>query len=114
MGEWHTLASGLDSTENRIICDALYLVSRRTAFSCYGNHWPTNVPATIGPLAAGASTTFHVAVTVPDDQIGVHTDTATITVADQHDPTQLAQTVVTTLRARFRLFVLLVTAHTPR
>ncbi|WP_299758374.1 hypothetical protein [uncultured Chloroflexus sp.] len=74
-----------------------------------GNHWPTNVPATIGPLAAGASTTFHVAVTIPDDQTGVHTDTATVTVTAQNDPTKSAQAVVTTIRARFRLFVPLVT-----
>jgi hypothetical protein len=61
-----------------------------------GNTFVTAAPASIGPLAAGAGTTFDVAVTIPGvASVGSH-DTAHIQVTSQGDPTKLAAALLTT------------------
>jgi uncharacterized membrane protein len=54
-----------------------------------GNAWTTNAPATVGPVAAGASATFQVTVTIPTGVTGADTDTATVTVTSQTARQQL-------------------------
>ncbi len=68
-----------------------------------GNAWSTRAPATVGPMAAGASTTFQVVVTIPTGLTGADTDTATVTLTSQGDTTKSAQAVLTTTRVRYRL-----------
>jgi hypothetical protein len=70
-----------------------------------GNTWTTNAPATVGPVAAGASATFQVTVTVPTGVTGADSDTATVTVTSQGDNSKTAQATLTTRRVLYRLFL---------
>ncbi|RMF28429.1 MAG: hypothetical protein D6759_15845, partial [Chloroflexi bacterium] len=72
-----------------------------------GNAWSTRAPATVGPVAAGASTTFQVTVTVPAGTTE-ETDTARITLTSQGDATRVAESILTTRRVPFRLFLPLI------
>ncbi|MGC9084415.1 MAG: DUF7507 domain-containing protein, partial [Anaerolineae bacterium] len=76
-----------------------------------GNAWPTGAPTTVGPIAAGASATFQVTVTIPTGVTGANTDTATVTVTSQGDNTKQAQATLTTSRVLYRLFLPLVTRN---
>lgn len=61
-----------------------------------GNGWTTTVPATVGPLAAGASQNVTVSVTIPASALGGSTDVATITVVSQADGTKKGTAILTT------------------
>jgi uncharacterized repeat protein (TIGR01451 family) len=62
----------------------------------HGNGWPTEVPATIGPLAAGGYANLVVAVNVPSAAPVGSTDRATVTVTSRGDPFESADAVLTT------------------
>jgi subtilisin family serine protease len=70
-----------------------------------GNAWTTNAPATVGPVAAGASATFQVTVTIPTGVTGADSDTATVTVTSRGDNSKTAQATLTTRRVLYRLFL---------
>jgi len=76
-----------------------------------GNTWPTSAPATVGPVAAGASATFQVVVTIPTGVTGADTDTATVTVTSQTDNSKTAQATLTTRRVIYRFYLPLVTRN---
>jgi hypothetical protein len=61
-----------------------------------GNAWPTDAPATLGPLSAGESTTMDVLVTVPSSTAGGATDAVVIHVTSRGDGTQSAAATLTT------------------
>ncbi|HZY41228.1 MAG TPA: hypothetical protein VFF59_04420, partial [Anaerolineae bacterium] len=61
-----------------------------------GNAFVTSAPATVGPLAAGASTTFNVVVTIPVGAVAGTLDSATVTVKSQGDDTTSASANLTT------------------
>jgi Zn-dependent metalloprotease len=61
-----------------------------------GNAWPTAAPASVGPLAAGASASLVVTVTVPVNAAGGASDGATVTATSQGDPGQSASSTLTT------------------
>ncbi|MGC9399613.1 MAG: SdrD B-like domain-containing protein [Anaerolineae bacterium] len=79
-----------------------------------GNTWPTQAPASIGPLAAGAGSAMTVTVSIPAgatpgssdtavitatstaDEMGSTCDTATLTTTANHPPVALADTYVVT------------------
>ncbi|MBN1887094.1 MAG: choice-of-anchor J domain-containing protein [Thermoflexales bacterium] len=60
------------------------------------NFWPAGLPATVGPLAAGASASFDVAVTVPQDAAAYAQDSITIIVRSQGEAGQTAHAGLTT------------------
>jgi uncharacterized protein YjlB len=70
-----------------------------------GNAWTTSAPATVGPVAAGASATFQVTVTIPTGVTGADSDTATVTVTSRGDNSKTAQATLTTRRVLYRLFL---------
>ena len=61
-----------------------------------GNVWTTNAPSNIGPLAAGASATTNISVTVPANAAGGAMDAASVTVTSQGDNSQTAASTLTT------------------
>ena len=61
-----------------------------------GNAWTTTAPATVGLLAAGATTQITVDVTIAAGAGSGDSDTATITVTSQGDPGQSAASSLTT------------------
>jgi len=72
------------------------------------NAWTTIAPATVGPVAAGASATLPVTVTVPAGAAAGASDTATVKVTSQGDGTRFAQSVLTTTCRLYRVFLPLV------
>jgi hypothetical protein len=64
-----------------------------------GNGWPTVVPATIGPVAAGGHTNLVVTVNVPPTAPIGSTDRATVTVFSRGDPFESASATLTTTAA---------------
>ncbi len=67
-----------------------------------GNAWPTTVPGTIGPLASGAGVNLIVTVDIPAGALGGATDSTTVLVASQGDPSQWASaTLMTTANALY-------------
>lgn len=58
--------------------------------------WTTDAPASVGPLDPGATGTFEVAVTVPNQALAGEMDTATITLTSHGDPAQTASAALTT------------------
>ncbi|MCB9101477.1 MAG: hypothetical protein H6632_18205, partial [Anaerolineales bacterium] len=61
-----------------------------------GNTWSTSAPATVGPLAAGATAQITVDVTIPAGANDGDSDVATITVTSQADNTKSASSNLTT------------------
>ena len=61
-----------------------------------GNQWTTTAPATVGPVASGASAGLPVTVTVPTSQVIGTSDVVTVTVASQSDNAKSARAVLTT------------------
>ncbi|HSD84511.1 MAG TPA: PKD domain-containing protein, partial [Anaerolineae bacterium] len=61
-----------------------------------GNAWTTDVPLSIGPLAAGAGTDVQVVVHIPSSASGGATDTAAVTARSQGDPARFDSAVLTT------------------
>ncbi|MCP5099475.1 MAG: multicopper oxidase domain-containing protein, partial [Chloroflexi bacterium] len=61
-----------------------------------GNGWPTTAPATVGPLAAGATGQISVDVTIPATAVSGDSDVATVTVTSQGDAGQTAVSTLTT------------------
>lgn len=61
-----------------------------------GNAFSTSAPASVGPLAAGASTTFNVVVTIPGGASGGATDAVNVNVKSWGDPTKQANATLTT------------------
>lgn len=66
--------------------------------------WPVSAPATVGPIAAEASASFTVAVSVPPTATIGLTDTATITLASQGQPEKQASRQVTTQATGYQLY----------
>ena len=67
------------------------------AISITGATWSTVAnPTTVGPVAAGASATVQVQVTVPSNAVDGTSDTATVTATSQGDNTQSASSTATT------------------
>ena len=64
--------------------------------SLSGNAWTASAPATVGPLAAGASATVEVYVTIPANAADGDTDVMTVTVTSQSDNTVMDTAVLTT------------------
>ncbi len=64
--------------------------------SLSGNSWTASAPATVGPLAPGASESLAVAVSIPAGALSGDSDLLTVTAASQADP---AATAVTTLES---------------
>lgn len=65
--------------------------------SATGYTWPTNVPASVGPLAPGASTTVNVQVTIPLTAAGNAQNVATVTATSQGNNAQTANATLTTV-----------------
>ncbi|MDW8069660.1 MAG: S8 family serine peptidase, partial [Anaerolineae bacterium] len=65
-----------------------------------GNAWTTTAPATVGPVAPGASATFQVVVTVPSGALAGESDIATVTVTSQGDDRQSAHSTLVTRAGR--------------
>jgi hypothetical protein len=65
-----------------------------------GNSWVTNAPATVGPVAAGATAEFTVTVKVPGNAHAGMEDAVTVTLTSQQDPTQQASAILTTSAGR--------------
>jgi len=61
-----------------------------------GNAFTTTAPATVGPLAAGASTALNVVVTIPAGAAGGASDTVNVKVTSQGDPSKFAPAALTT------------------
>jgi uncharacterized repeat protein (TIGR01451 family) len=61
-----------------------------------GDTWTTVVPASVGPLAAGASATVAVTVTVPGNATVGSSDTVTISATSQGDGTESDSSTLTT------------------
>jgi uncharacterized repeat protein (TIGR01451 family) len=61
-----------------------------------GNSFVTNAPSSVGPVGAGASTTFNVVVTVPIGAAGGAFDTANVKVMSRNAPSKFASSVLTT------------------
>ena len=66
-----------------------------------GNAWTTTAPATVGPLAPGASADLTVQVAIPAGASNGATDAATVTVTSQGDGTELDSSVLTTTASKF-------------
>lgn len=73
-----------------------------------GNIYTTTFPASVGPLAAGASTNLLVTVNVPPEAIGGASDGAVITVTSQGDGAASANASLTTYAAMHKLYLPLV------
>ena len=64
-----------------------------------GNAFGATSPLSVGPLGAGATTTFDVVVTIPPATPSGTLDTANVKVTSQGDPTKFASsTLITTVR----------------
>ena len=61
-----------------------------------GNAFGATSPSNVGPLGAGAATTFHVVVTIPPATLGGTLDTANVKVTSQGDPSKFANASLTT------------------
>jgi uncharacterized repeat protein (TIGR01451 family) len=61
-----------------------------------GNNWTSAVTTPVGPLAAGASGTTYVAVSIPANAADGDSDTVTITATSQGDNTKTDTSVLTT------------------
>ena len=61
-----------------------------------GNQWATTAPATVGPVASGASASLPVMVTIPANQVIGTSDVVTVTVTSQSDNAKSARAVLTT------------------
>jgi hypothetical protein len=75
-----------------------------------GNAWPTTPLTPLGPLAAGASASVAVTVSIPATAVGGEADVATITVTSRGDDTRWATATLSTT-ARHTLFLPIVVAH---
>ncbi|MBN1667106.1 MAG: hypothetical protein JW862_08450, partial [Anaerolineales bacterium] len=69
-----------------------------------GESWDTAVNATVGPLAAGASTTISVSVTIPALAANGSTDNAILTANSQADGSQSVTSSLTTTARFYLLF----------
>jgi hypothetical protein len=67
--------------------------------STEGYQWPISAPSTIGPLTFGESTSLHVQVTIPPTATLGSSDTATITLTSQNDPSVTTTATLTTYAA---------------
>jgi hypothetical protein len=71
-----------------------------------GNAWTTNVPGTVGPLAAGAEEKFTVTVEVPAGATEGDSDSATLTCTSQGDPAESdSSTLTTTVEEGWTVFL---------
>jgi subtilisin family serine protease len=70
-----------------------------------GNVWTTTVPATVGPLAAGASEDFAVEVDIPFSAHGGDEDVATVTATSQGNPEQSDSSTLTTIVATYHMYL---------
>jgi hypothetical protein len=61
-----------------------------------GNAWTTTAPVTIGPLVPGESSVVDIDVAIPPDAEGGATDSSTMTLTSQGDPSESASVVMTT------------------
>ena len=61
-----------------------------------GNTWPTPVPASVGPLAAGASSAVTVTTNIPAGALELAIDIANVTFTSAGDPSKSASSVLTT------------------
>jgi len=61
-----------------------------------GNNWTSTVTTQVGPLAAGASGTAYVAVSIPANAADGDSDTVTIIATSQGDNTKSDTAVLTT------------------
>ena len=78
--------------------------------SLAGSAWSSSAPSNLGPLAAGASQTLTVTVTIPANASAGETDALQVSLASQGDGAQTAQALLTTTaNPRFGLALL---AHT--
>ncbi len=61
-----------------------------------GNSWPTPVPASVGPLAAGASSAVTVTTSIPAGALEEALDIANVTFTSAGDPSKSASSILTT------------------
>lgn len=80
-------------------------VSDTIDVSVSGNTWSTVAPPSLGPLLAGASTTFSITVTVPPTATDGQTDTAVVTLRSRGDTTKAVEVVLTTTAGRNRVYL---------
>jgi hypothetical protein len=64
-----------------------------------GNTWHTITPTLIGPLQAAEKAAFNIRVTIPPTATLGSSDTATITLTSQNDPSITGTTILTTYAA---------------
>ena len=57
--------------------------------------WTVNLPATVGPIASGATGSFDLAVDIPDSVLGGETGSFTVTSTAQDDPGLTASATIT-------------------
>jgi carboxypeptidase T len=76
--------------------------------SAIGYTWPTTAPATVGPLAAGASAALTVTVSVPITAADGDSDTAIVTLTSQGDGSKSAASSLTTTVGKCSLFLPLI------
>lgn len=61
-----------------------------------GNAWTTSAPASVGPIPAFSNQALNVSVTIPASVASGSSDSATITLASQHDNTKSSSATLTT------------------
>ena len=69
-----------------------------------GNKWTTTLPATVGPLDAGASTDVIVQVSIPTTAAHNATDSVTVTAKSAANPTKSASSALTTKARKYLYF----------
>jgi hypothetical protein len=90
---------------NSTVSYTLHVTNTGTAADTYdvtvsGNNWTTNVPSTVGPLAAGAGQDIQVAVDVPLNATPGTQDVAIVRVRSQGDSTVTGNSTLKTIVAK--------------
>jgi hypothetical protein len=70
-----------------------------------GTAFTTTAPSTVGPLAAGASTTVDVGVTIPAGAVNGAMSEATVTFTSQGNGTASDSSVLTTISAWLKFYL---------
>ncbi|MBI5563407.1 MAG: DUF11 domain-containing protein [Chloroflexi bacterium] len=94
-------AAGQSGDPGAVVIYTLNVTNTGNASDTYtvtltGNAFVTSAPASIGPLAAGASSSLNVTVTVPAGAASGASDAANVTVTSRGDPVKFASSTLTT------------------
>jgi uncharacterized membrane protein len=76
-----------------------------------GQGWQTTAPAQVGPVSAGGTMTFQVAVTIPQGASPGDSDVVTVTVTSQGNPSKSAAAELETVVSGGQIFLPIVTRH---